>query len=241
MENLSTDFLNCRDAKIAYREHGNGSTIILLHGNSASKALFEKYQLLHFDDFHTIAIDSRGHGETQSNDTQYSINQFSEDVIAFCKAKDIARAYVIGYSDGGNIALFLAAKEPTVFKKVAAISPNYLASGMTDGTLRFFRATARLLKILHKLGLPAGKPLMRFELMLNDIGITKEELGGIRTNLRILYAENDMIKEEHIMDMHKLIPGSTVRKIEHSNHVTIFNKQETIDDIKDYFLGDVSS
>ena len=81
---------------------------------------------------------------------------------------------------------------------------------------------------------------MRFDLMLNDIGITKKELSSIQTNLRILYAEKDMIKEEHIMDMHRLISGSTFRKIERSNHMTIFYKQETIEDIKDYFLVDVS-
>jgi len=241
MEKLSTKFLDCRDAKIAYREYGNGPTVILLHGNSESKALFSKYQMVHFNTFHTIAIDSRGHGETRSYDAQYSINQYSDDVIAFCRAKNIVEAFIIGYSDGGNIALFLAAKEPKIFKKIVAISPNYLVSGTTDGTLRFFRAVAKMLGMLDRLRLPTRKALMRFDLMLNDIGITEEELSSIQTNMRILYAEKDMIKEEHIIDMHRLISGSTIKKIKRSNHMTILYKQETIEDIKDYFLGDVSA
>jgi pimeloyl-ACP methyl ester carboxylesterase len=236
MGKLITEYLDIGDARIAYREHAAGPALILLHGNSESKGIFYKYQTVYFKTFRTIAIDSRGHGETVSNDTQYSISQYSEDVIGLCKTKRITNAYVIGYSDGGNIALFLAKKEPGIFKKIVAISPNYLASGTTDGMLKFLRAAARILRILARLGLPTQKATMRFDLMLNDIGITAEELGTIETSLRILYAEKDLIKEDHIKAMGKLIPGATIRKIMHCNHLTILNKGDTIDDIKAYFL-----
>jgi phosphatidylglycerol lysyltransferase len=238
MEKLSTEYLDLGDARIAYREYGTGPTLILLHGNSESKGIFSKYQRVHFKMFHTIAIDSRGHGETISNDTHYSISQYSEDVIGFCKAKGITQAVVIGYSDGGNIALFLAKKEPKIFKNIVAISPNYLVSGTTDGSLRFFRTAAKILRILKRLGLPTQKAIMRFDLMLNDIGITAEELGNIQTNLRILYAEKDMIKEEHIKELGRLIPEATIKKIGRCNHLTIFNKKETLEDIRNYLPGD---
>ena len=129
MEKLPTEYLDLGDVRIAYREHGAGPALILLHGNSASKAMFSKYQTVHFATFRTIAVDSRGHGETVSIDTQYSIHQYSEDVIGLCRAKGISQAFVIGYSDGGNIALFLAKNAPDIFKKIVAISPNYLVSG----------------------------------------------------------------------------------------------------------------
>ncbi len=237
MRKLPTQYLDLGDVKIAYREHGTGPALILLHGNSESKALFSEYQQLHFRTFHTIALDSRGHGETVSNDARYSIDQYSLDVVGFCRAKDIAEAAVVGYSDGGNIALFLARREPAIFKKIVAISPNYLVSGTTDGALRLLRVTAGVLRALGKLGLPTRRALLRFDLMRNDIGITAEELGRIRTNLRILYAEKDMIKEEHIEEMGRLIPGATVRKIGRCNHLTILNKRETIEDIRKYLLG----
>ncbi len=89
--------------------------------------------------------------------------------------------------------------------------------------------------------MPTKKAIMRFDLMLNDIGITAEELGSIQTSLRILYAEKDMIKEEHIKDMGGLIPGATIKKIVHCNHLTILYKRETIEDIRNYLLGEESS
>jgi pimeloyl-ACP methyl ester carboxylesterase len=236
MEKLSTQYLNIQDIRIAYREYGTGPVLILLHGNSESKAIFSKYQAVHFKDFCTIAIDSRGHGESISNDAKYSIGQYSDDVIGLCRAKGITQAFVIGYSDGGNISLFLANKQPDIFTKIIAISPNYLANGTTDAALKLFRAFSKLLKILEKSGLPTRKAILRFDLMLNDIGITDEELRSIRTSLRILYAEHDLIKEAHIQEMGGLIPGATLQKIGGCNHLTILHKPETVEDIREYLL-----
>jgi pimeloyl-ACP methyl ester carboxylesterase len=238
MEKLHTEYADLGDIRIAYHEHGSGQVLILLHGNSESKGIFSKHQLVHFQAYRTLALDSRGHGESISNDTSYSISQYSEDVIRFCKAKGITRAFVLGYSDGGNIALFLAKKEPILFPKIVAISPNYLASGTTEGTLKAFRSAIKLLRFLGKLGFKTRKAILHIDLMLNDIGITAEELGSIRTSLRILYAEHDLIKEEHILEMGRLIPGATLRKIGHCNHVTILSKREAIEDILDYFAGE---
>ena len=236
MSKWVTEYVDLEDARIAYRQYGAGPTLLLLHGNSSNKGTFAEYQTTHFPMFHTVAIDSRGHGQSISNDTEYSIGQYADDVIALCKVKGFTEAYVIGYSDGGNIALHLASKAPMIFKRIVAISPNYLASGLTDGALRFIRATAKTLVVLGRLGLPTRKAVMRFNLMLADIGITAEELSRIQTNVRILYAENDLIKEEHIQEMGRLIPNADIRKISHSNHMTIFYKSETIDDIHE-FLG----
>ncbi len=138
MRRLLTEYVELKDAKIAYTQYGSGPALLLLHGNSESKHAFARYQTEHFRSFRTIAIDSRGHGQTQSNDTVYSIDGYSEDVIAACRAMGIERAFVIGYSDGGNIALFLARKAPDMFPKVIAISPNYLVTSTTDGALRLF-------------------------------------------------------------------------------------------------------
>jgi len=237
MKKLPTQYLELKDVKIAYCERGSGPTLLLLHGNSESKHLFSAHQQVYFDRFHTIAVDSRGHGETVSDDERYTIEQYSDDVIAFCAAKGIARACVLGYSDGGNIAFFLAKKAPERFPKIVAISPNYLVSGTEEGALRIFQILAGIMKFLGKLGLPTRKILRRFDLMLTDIGITAQELGSIRTGLRFLYAEKDIIKEEHILEMARLVPQATVRKIGRCNHMTILHRKEALEEMRAYFSG----
>jgi phosphatidylglycerol lysyltransferase len=238
MGNLTTQYINLENARIAYREHGNGPTLLLLHGNSESKSLFTQYQMKHFNMFHTIAIDSRGHGESQSDDENYSIEQYSNDVLEICKAKGIASAYVIGYSDGGNISLFLAQKAPELFPRIVAISPNYLVSGTTDGALRLFRAIRRIVTFASRLGFNTRKEIAKLDLMLCDIGITDDGLKSIRTSMKILYAERELVKEEHIQQIASLIPNASVDKIMGCHHMTILNKGKAIEVMKTYLLAE---
>jgi pimeloyl-ACP methyl ester carboxylesterase len=179
MAKLETRYLVLPDARIACHEHGNGPAFLLLHGSSESKRIFSRYRIIHFGMFRTLAMDSRGRGQSVSHDARYSIAQYAQDAIDPCQSKGITRASVVGDSDGGNIALHLARKRPDLFTRTVAVSPNSLASGIEEGWLRFFRGV---------------------------------------TSLWILYDERDMIKEEHIREMARLVPGATTGKIGHCNH-----------------------
>ena len=79
---------------------------------------------------------------------------------------------------------------------------------------------------------------MRTDLVLYDTGITDNELSTIHTCLRIIYAEHDSIKESHILQISRLIPGATVMKINHCRHTNILNKPNTIEDIWAYLLAE---
>jgi len=235
MSKFTTEYVVLPDIKLAIRQTGEGKTLILLHGNSGSKSTFKRYQTDYFADYHTIAMDSRGHGESISTDEAYSIDQYSDDVIGLCQAMGIQQAYVIGYSDGGNIALFLAKKAPQLFTKIVAISPNYLVSGTTDGSLKLFQNMAKVFRFLGKLGINTKKTLMRFQLMLEDIGLNDEDLQSIQANMMILYAEQDMIKEDHILQMGRLIPGVKVQKIMGCSHLSIVQKPKAIQAMRQFF------
>jgi len=228
MARWRTQFVDLPDATIAFREHGSGPPLILLHGNSESKRIFARYQRRHFTDLHTLALDSRGHGQSKSQTLNFSIGQYAEDVIAVCKRLAIEKANVIGYSDGGNIALHLACKAPRMFPKIIAISPNYLVSGTTDGALRLFRKIIQLMEFLGRIGLNTRRYIARFNLMMTDIGLSEKDLRGIRTGVSILYAEKDLIKEDHIKQIAQLIPGAGLHKIKGSTHLSILKRPEAV-------------
>jgi len=229
MKRLPTRYQELEDISVAYTEYGEGKPLLLLHGNSETKSIFYKYQTEYFSDYHTYALDSRGHGETKNTCEDLSIKQISIDVIKFCRTKGISNAKVIGYSDGGNISLFLAANASDIFDHIVAISPNYLVSGTVEKWLKVITAFYNVFKFIG-----AKQQQQRFELMLKDIGLSREEMNGIKTNLEVLYASNDMIKEEHIIEIHKNIPGSKLKKITPSSHLTIFENKEAIEEMREY-------
>ena len=79
------------------------------------------------------------------------------------------------------------------------------------------------------------KSMLRFNLMLTDIGLSKEDFNTIKGKIELIYAENDMIKEEHIFDIHNNIPKSVVKKINNCSHITIIKNEKAIREMKRYF------
>jgi len=234
MIKLKTQYLKLDDIQIAFTQHGDGSNLLLLHGNSGSKDFFSNYQLDYFSQLHTMALDSRGHGQSRSKDYSLSYEQQSTDVLNFCRAKGITQAKVIGYSDGGNLALWLAVKTPEIFSKVIAISPNTLASGNKGGVIAAINRRLVTMKRLRKIGFPNKKQIMRYELMLTDTGISEGDLQNIKTRVKILYAERDMIKEEHILYLADNIPGCELHKVMNCHHLNIPFQEDTIKVMQDY-------
>jgi len=235
MRAMKTEYLDLPDIRIAYRQHGSGKPMLLLHGNSSNKAIFWKYQLKYFPEFHSFALDSRGHGQSQSSEEHLTYELISRDVIAFCHAADLSGVHVIGYSDGGNVGLILARDAPELFTQVVAISPNTLVTGMTEDSLVMIRKIHRTMTGLARIGIPINRYRKCFEMMLSDVGITDEELRSIQTSVKILYAENDMVREEHIQHIANLIPQVQLERIDGCSHVSIFNNKQTLTSIQHFF------
>jgi len=231
---MRTKYLELNNTKIAYFEYGSGPNLLLIHGNLQNKKVFKKYQIEYFNNFHTYAIDSRGFGQSISKNNEYSIDQYSEDIIDFCKKLGLNNTYVVGFSDGGNICLFLAKKHPEIFTKIIAISPNYLASGLTDEIIKLQNKLYKIFLFLQKIKLPMKKVISKWELMMKDIGIADNDLKDIKTNMLIIHAENDLIKEEHILRIKELIKDCKLKKIKKSTHSDIINKEETINEIMEF-------
>jgi len=104
--------------EIAYLDEGEGDPIVLVHGFASSKNVNWVYPTwvsdLRKDGRRVIALDNRGHGESEKlyDPAQYSIPAMASDALALMDHLDIARADVMGYSLGARIAAWLGLKQP---------------------------------------------------------------------------------------------------------------------------------
>ena len=226
---MKTKVLELERLRLTYTEHGDGHPLILLHGNGQSRRVFRKAQMRTFSGYRTYAPDSRGHGKSVSADLDFSIERSCDDIIGFCQRLHLKQAHVIGYSDGGNIALFLAKKRPDLFDRIVTISPNCLFSGMEERVRRRLLLARRALGGLEKIRLPGMKKQgARFDLMMRDIGLGPEDLRSISASLYILYAEKDMIEEEHILSIARQIPAAKAVRIPGTTHLSILKEPRAL-------------
>lgn len=100
--------------RIAYETLGEGPPLILLHGGGQSRRVwFEHgYAEALARRFRVIAVDARGHGESDkpTRRADYAIETVMGDVLAVADACGAEHFDLLGYSYGGNIGRYLAAR-----------------------------------------------------------------------------------------------------------------------------------
>lgn len=101
-----------------------------MHGNGEDSTYF-KHQIDYFcNRYRVIALDTRGHGQSQRGNTPFTIKQFAEDLNAFMDELGIAKAIILGFSDGANIAMEFALKYPHRVKTLILNAGNLNPTGV---------------------------------------------------------------------------------------------------------------
>lgn len=108
-------------AELAYKEQGQGQTVILLHGFCGSSAYWNEVLALLPDHIRVIAPDLRGHGESSAPDETYSMEKLAGDIVQLFGKLDTGKPILLGHSLGGYITLALAEKQPELLKAFGLI------------------------------------------------------------------------------------------------------------------------
>ena len=116
-----------QDLRIAFEEVGEGSpAIVMIHGGFANRSHFAA-QLDHLSERHRVlAIDLRGHGESDVPKSSVTLRDFAMDVIGVCEAAGVDRAVFCGHSMGGAVALEVATMQPDRVAGVALLDAAIL-------------------------------------------------------------------------------------------------------------------
>src|SRR5262245_51463448 len=95
-------------ARIWYATHGAGPAVILLHGGLGHSGNWGYLvPVLAAAGYRVMLIDSRGHGRSTRDDRPYSYELMASDVLAVMDRLGIARAAIVGWSDGACTGLIL--------------------------------------------------------------------------------------------------------------------------------------
>lgn len=100
--------LSKRSIDIAYREEGQGTPVLLLHGFCGSSAYWNSVVPLLSPTCRVIAPDLPGHGLSGVPAAPYSIEDYADDLSQFLQLLGIEKAVWFGHSLGGYITLAAA-------------------------------------------------------------------------------------------------------------------------------------
>lgn len=213
------------DIHLHYIEQGSGFPLILLHGNGEDCSYFV-HQIDPFSkEFRIIAIDTRGHGQSPRGNKPFSIQQFAEDLHDFMVEKGIDKAILLGFSDGGNIALTFALKYPERVEKLILNGANLFPSGVKPLYQWPIEIGYRIAKTFEKKDEKAKKNTEMLGLMVNEPHIEPSELSRLTMPVLVIAGTKDMIKESHTKLIYNNLPNAKLEIIKGDHFVANKNPE----------------
>ena len=217
------------DIQLHYIEQGQGKPLILLHGNGENCNYFEHQIPCFAREYRVIAMDTRGHGQSPRGEKPFTIVQFAEDLHDFMDQNTIGKAILLGFSDGGNIALTFALKYPERVEKLIIDGANLFPSGVRPLYQWPIEIGYRIAKLFAKKSEKAKQNAEMLGLMVNEPHIEPSELARLTMPVLVVAGTKDMIKESHTRLIYKSLPNAKLEFIEGDHFVAnknsaLFNK-----------------
>ena len=213
-------------AALWYADFGDGPALILLHGGLGHSGNFA-FQVpdLIAAGYRVITIDSRGHGRSSRDARPYSYRQMAGDVRAVMDHLAIARAGIVGWSDGADTGLLLAQETP---ERVAGLF-FFACNVDATGTLPFVftpiigRIYNQHVKDYAALSVTPD----RFEAFSEAVGemqrtqpnLSADDLRRIAVPVwSVLGASDEFIRPEHAAYIATAIPGAELHILPGVSH-----------------------
>jgi pimeloyl-ACP methyl ester carboxylesterase len=201
---------------IAYRTEGAGNaSVLLLHAWSASGRYFDEL-VASFDPsiVRSIAVDLRGHGDSDKPEGELSWDRLARDVFAVADSVAVDSFVAVGHSMGGKLAQCLPLVEPARIKGLVLVAspsaaelptPPFVmewielvgnAQAFVDTTIRPYLRHAVPEHVLRRFGENAAKiPRAYLEQTMNLVSSTSfiEKLDTVRVPTLIVSSTEDPV------------------------------------------------
>jgi pimeloyl-ACP methyl ester carboxylesterase len=250
-----------------YGELGNSKTapLLLMPGSFQSTESMKPWVAAFAARRSVIMFDPQGHGRTADTSRKMSYEQFGDDAAALLRALKVERADVMGYSQGGGVALRLAVRHPKLVNKLVSLSAAYRKDG-------WYPVVSKALEGLNAKAF-AGSPVeaafkkhtpdpRAFEayiekmrtLSANEQDITDAQMRAIPAKTMVIVGDADAVKPEHAVAMFKLrgggdeeapatgmltkVPAARLVILPATSHIGISGEAKVLESMVTLFLED---
>jgi pimeloyl-ACP methyl ester carboxylesterase len=231
---------------IYYAEYGQGSPVILLHGGLANSDYWGN-QIKALAPYHlVIVMDSRGHGRSTHDSRPYGYDLMTDDVVALMDFLKVAKADVVGWSDGAILGLDLAMRYPARAGKIFAFGANTMVSGVENNEKPSPSMTAYIERARSEYAAYSATP-KEYDTFVGKIdhmwssepNWTDAQLESIATPVLIVDGDHDeAIKRVHTEYMAATIPGAGLLILPSASHFAFLQDPELFNYAILHFLGD---
>jgi pimeloyl-ACP methyl ester carboxylesterase len=206
-----------------YEDHGEDrpgrAPLVLLHGGASTIGTnFGELIPLLAGSRRVIALEEQGHGHTPGIDREFTFENSADDVAGLLAELGVAQADVLGFSNGGQVALALVVRHPSVVRRLVLASAPARRDGMIDGfwdalaggTLPDMPAVYREEDLRINGDQEHLERLFRQDQarMLAFTDVPDAALAAITAPTLVVVGDRDVVKVEHAAWLARVIPGA---------------------------------
>ena len=116
--------------RLHYRDWGGkGWPVLMLHGLSSTSHIWDLVAPLLVDEARVVALDLRGHGQSDKPDVDYSYEQVGGDVFNVIAQLEMDRPVIVGHSYGAGVGLWIAARDPDLLAGLIMVDGGFMDMG----------------------------------------------------------------------------------------------------------------
>lgn len=205
--------------KMYYEIYGQGKPLVLIHGGGSTiQTSFAGIIPFLAKNRQLIAAEMQAHGRTSDRSTGSSFKQDADDIATLLKNLGIAKADVLGFSNGGQTTIELALRHPQLLNKIILCSIFYKKSGTFPGFWKGFESEVQFSSLpqpykdefLRVNNDPAALLNMfnrDVQRMKEFTGWTDEQMHSISVPTLVVNGNEDVGSPEHAVEMYRIIPG----------------------------------
>ena len=232
-------YYKVRGINIYTEQYGSGKPLLLIHGNGGSIHSMAAIIPYFSQRYRVIAADSRAQGKSIDNSDSLSFEMMADDDAALLDQMHIDSAYVIGWSDGGIVALVLAMRHPSKVIKLASTGAN-LWPDSTALTPSTWKDEKRYYDSLHTKTWTTPKEKNNWKIFMLDWlqpNIPLTALHGIHCPSLIISGDHDVIVLDHTVKIYQNIPNAYLWVVPDSPHSTLINHADEFNKKADDFFS----
>jgi len=246
---VSTGFIDVDGAKIYYATYGkpDGAPVVLLHGGMGNSDhwAFQVPALADTQKLNVIVIDSRGQGRSTRTKSAPSYDAMASDTLAVMDHLKVDKAAIVGWSDGGEVALKLGIHHADRVTRLFIFGANYDANGSKPrggrpaATFNTYSAKCRADYAKLSKTPKQFNDLVQWLLPIwrNPMGFSKDQLTAITAPTIVADGDHDeIIVLAQIEEMAKLIPNAQLQVFKDTSHFALWQDPASFNKVLVDFL-----
>ncbi|HUR57046.1 MAG TPA: alpha/beta hydrolase [Opitutaceae bacterium] len=247
-----TGYAPVNGLQLYYEIHGGANAgqppLVLLHGGGDTiETSFGRILPVLARTRQIIAIEQQGYGHTADiADRPFSFEQSADDTAALLAHLKIDRADVLGFSNGGTIALQVAMRHPRVVRKLVVVSAFFSRGGAEPAFWEWMR-NARLenmpveLQEAYRKVAPHPENLRAFhdkaaQRMRDFQDIPPQSLRAITAPTLVMCGDADVVRPEHAVELSRLLPHAQLAILPGTDHMAVMTRTEWVAPMVSRFL-----